>query len=156
MTAFIRSSAEAPKKSGAYALLVELETPLRVTAGPKNATLAPGFYIYCGSANGPGGVAARLARHMRRSKRVHWHIDQLTAVGTTHGAWVFPDKSECEANEALVALPTPLEGFGSSDCRRCRSHLHFWPRGASAPQGWESEAQRFGGLDFWAGLVEMK
>lgn len=133
MTAFVETAAAAPRTSGAYALLIALETPLRVTAGAKSATLAPGRYIYCGSAKGPGGIAARLARHMRRDKRVRWHIDQLTIVGTTLGAWVFPDQSECEANDALAALPFPLEGFGSSDCRRCRSHLRFWPTGRAGP-----------------------
>lgn len=136
MTEFVASAAAAPKTSGAYALLVALDKPLCVRAGAKRATLAPGRYIYCGSAKGPGGLRARLARHMRRDKRVRWHIDQLTIVGTVFGAWVFPDRSECETNGALAALPTPIEGFGSSDCRRCRSHLRFWPQEALTPLGW--------------------
>ena len=70
--------------SGTYALLIELEEPLRV-----KALLAPGLYVYCGSAKGRGGTAARIGRHMRRDKLAHWHVDQLTSVGTVLGAWIF-------------------------------------------------------------------
>ena len=133
MAVFIETAASAPRESGAYALLVVLDAPLPVRAGGRHATLAPARYVYCGSAKGPGGVAARLARHMRREKRAHWHVDQLTRAGRVLGAWVFPGQSECEVNEALADCPMPVEGFGSSDCKRCRSHLRLLPEGAPAP-----------------------
>ncbi len=132
---FVASAAEAPPGGGAYALLIALDAPLQVRAGARRATLAAGLYVYCGSAKGPGGLRARLARHMLRDKRAHWHVDQLTCAGRTRGAVVFPDRSECEINAALSVLPIALEGFGSSDCRRCESHLRFWPQGA--PAGWK-------------------
>jgi len=113
-----------------------------VKAGAKSALLAPGLYVYCGSAKGPGGIAARIGRHMRHDKQAHWHVNQLTSVGTALGAWIFPGGSECEVNEELAGWPIPLDGFGSSDCRRCRAHLRFWPRGASAPREWESRLPR--------------
>ena len=78
MHRFIETAQDGPRASGAYALLIALDEPLRVHAGARDATLAPGLYVYCGSARGPGGLAARLARHMRRDKRAHWHVDQLT------------------------------------------------------------------------------
>jgi Uri superfamily endonuclease len=141
---FVETAGAGLCASGAYALLIELETPLRVNAGAKRARLAPGLYVYCGSARGPGGVAARLARHMRRDKRAHWHVDQLTSVGKVLGAWVFPGWCECEVNEDLATWPMPLDGFGSSDCRRCRAHLRFWPPGAPQPGEWESPPRRQG------------
>ena len=137
--AFVRSAAAAPAEAGAYALLIALQTPLAVKAGVKTASLAPGLYLYCGSARGSGGLAARIARHMRQEKRAHWHVDQLTRAGEVLGAFVFPSGDECAINAALGKLPTPFEGFGSSDCRRCRSHLRFWARGLDLPRDFEAE-----------------
>lgn len=102
------------------------------------ALLAAGDYLYCGSARGPGGLRARLARHMRRDKRPHWHVDQLTGAGKLLGAWIEIGGSECALNEALAGLPFPLPGFGSSDCRRCVAHLRFFPASARLPSQWEN------------------
>ncbi|MBI1867753.1 MAG: GIY-YIG nuclease family protein [Methylocystis sp.] len=131
MNNFVRAAAAAPAAPGAYVLLVEIDAPLKVAAGQtRDALLAPGRYLYCGSANGPGGLRARLARHMRRGKSVRWHVDQLTEAGTVAGAWIVPGGDECALSARLSHLPLPLEGFGSSDCTRCRSHLRYWPEGA--------------------------
>ncbi|PWB95732.1 GIY-YIG nuclease family protein [Methylosinus sporium] len=127
--AFIRAASKAPAAPGAYALLIGLTHPLEANAGRRAATLAPGLYLYCGSAKGPGGLRARLGRHMRQGKRRRWHIDQLTEAGESLGAWITEAKGECDLVAALAALPVPLEGFGSSDCPHCRSHLLFWPMG---------------------------
>ncbi len=144
MHTFVETSQGAPHSSGAYALLIGLDAPLRVRAGPRRATLAPGLYVYCGSARGPGGLAARLARHMRRDRRAHWHVDQLTGVGEVLGAWVFPGRGECEVSDDLAEWPTPLDGFGSSDCPRCRAHLRFWPPDTKQPLDWGLPARRSG------------
>ncbi|CAN2535049.1 hypothetical+protein [Methylocapsa aurea] len=127
--AFIHAASRAPAAPGAYVLLVALSHPLAARAGRSEATLAPGRYLYCGSARGPGGLRARLGRHMRRGKTRRWHIDQLTEAGESLGAWITQDKGECDLVAALATLPAPLDGFGSSDCPRCRSHLRFWPEG---------------------------
>lgn len=87
--------------------------------------LPPGLYAYCGSAYGPGGLRARIARHMKPDKTPRWHVDRLTAAGRIvriaahEGGW------ECDLVDRLRAAGgrTPLRGFGSSDCRRCRAHL---------------------------------
>ena len=103
----------------------------RVHIGAKpSAPLAPGCYLYCGSAKGPGGLRARLAHHMRHGKSIHWHIDRLTEAGTVLGAWAFPGGDECDLVAALSHLPVAIEGFGSTDCRKCTSHLLRWPPGA--------------------------
>jgi Uri superfamily endonuclease len=127
---FVRSAAEAPALPGAYLLVVALPAPLTFTLPQRpETTLAPGRYLYAGSACGPGGLRARLARHMRAEKKPHWHIDRLTEAGTVEGAWVVPGCDECSLIASLAALPVPLPGFGSSDCRRCSSHLLEWPTG---------------------------
>jgi Uri superfamily endonuclease len=137
MLAFVTPAA-APAEKGAYALLIALQEPLLAKAGGHAGVLSPGRYIYCGSANGPGGLRARIARHARKEKRAHWHIDQLTAAGDLLGAWVAVGGFECALNAELGALPIPLKGFGSSDCPHCESHLRLWPKSAALPSRWES------------------
>jgi Uri superfamily endonuclease len=44
--------------------------------------LPPGVYAYVGSAWGPGGLGARLRRHLCGSRRrLWWHIDYLASSG---------------------------------------------------------------------------
>jgi Uri superfamily endonuclease len=127
---FIRDAAEAPALPGAYLLLVLLQAPLTVALPQRRAAiLQPGRFLYAGSARGPGGLRARLARHQRTDKKRHWHIDRLTLAGTVQGAWIVPGGGECAMVAALAHLPAPLPGFGSSDCRCCTSHLLAWPAG---------------------------
>ena len=128
---FCASADAAPAAPGAYLLQIDLAEPLLVRmAGKFCADLSAGRYFYCGSAKGPGGLRSRLARHMRRGKSVHWHIDQLTEHGAVTGAWIVRNGRECALVAMLAPLETPIPGFGSSDCAHCRSHLLCAPRGA--------------------------
>ncbi len=91
--------------------------------------LHPGYYIYAGSAFGPGGIKARIAHHSRISQRPHWHIDYLRAYLHLNEIWYTYD---CEHHEHLWATvlgcskgaTIPIAGFGASDCR-CQSHLYL-------------------------------
>ncbi len=116
-----------PAVPGAYLLLVRLATPLALTIGTlPPAILLPGWYLYAGSARGPGGIRARVARHLRRDKRVNWHVDRLTGAAAEIRACAAPGAAECDLVAALLARPgveAPVAGFGSSDCRTCPSHL---------------------------------
>lgn len=119
-----------PAQPGAYVLifvLVAAQTLRAGRLGPIN--LAPGRYAYVGSARGPGGLRARLARHLRQEKRLHWHVDYLTqcvAISAVYWA-VAVEPLECRWAQALLRLPGAAlgpAGFGSSDCQAgCRSHL---------------------------------
>ena len=91
--------------------------------------LEPGGYLYCGSAKGPGGLKARIARHLRTDKKPHWHVDRLTAAALKVTAWAYVGGDECALVRALAPLPHPIPGFGSSDCPTCPSHLLAWPEG---------------------------
>lgn len=123
-----------PPVPGAYVLLIALDRDLTVRLpGKPETVLAPGRYLYCGSARGPGGLRARVGRHFRRAKTERWHIDRLTGAGRMLGAWTVPGGHECALVAALSGLPVPLPGFGSSDCRHCASHLLGWPDGAPLP-----------------------
>ena len=123
-----------PNALGAYILLIELDGAVVVHLPKRReATLPAGRYLYCGSAYGPGGIKARVGRHMIRHKNIRWHVDQLTTAGTVLGAWTFPGENECVLVGKLSGLPVPIPGFGSSDCRACKSHLLFWPDGFELP-----------------------
>jgi Uri superfamily endonuclease len=122
---------ELPALTGAYALILHLEHPVKLKR-PLAASkpLAPGLYIYAGSARGPGGIRARLARHFRVEKRKHWHVDQLTRVSEVR-LWAspLPESHECDLVTKLIdsgRFDTACAGFGSSDCRLCEGHLLVW------------------------------
>jgi Uri superfamily endonuclease len=92
--------------------------------------LRPGFYVYVGSAFGPGGLPARLRHHLEPScRRPHWHIDYLRPATRLLEVWYSHDRMLQEHAWAagirrMRSASTPLAGFGSSDCR-CPSHLSF-------------------------------
>lgn len=122
---------------GAYLLVIDLDAPLTIEV-PKGtaATLAAGRYGYCGSAYGPGGIRARVTRHLRRSKTSRWHIDRLTAAGRVVAVQAVPGGDECALMDGLIVLPgvsVPAPGFGSSDCRRCPAHLAALPPDFTPP-----------------------
>jgi histidyl-tRNA synthetase len=125
---FCLNADEAPSLPGAYAMAIELTDKVAVRLSGRSSRILPaGRYLYCGSAKGPGGLKARLSRHMRRCKSVRWHVDQLTEQGFVIGGWIFPEGDECRLVQMCSHLPMPIAGFGSSDCATCRSHLLQWP-----------------------------
>ncbi|MBX3053585.1 MAG: GIY-YIG nuclease family protein [Caldilineaceae bacterium] len=119
--------ADSSSSPGTYALILESQTSQVVQIGRWSAIeIQPGYYVYIGSAFGPGGVRARVARHFRLEKSDHWHIDYLRRYLSPLGVWVChsPARLEhCWAGRLSVAEGyAPLPGFGCSDCR-CHSHL---------------------------------
>jgi Uri superfamily endonuclease len=99
--------------------------PVRIATLPPT-TLPAGVYIYAGSAKGPGGLRARIGRHLRRDKPLRWHIDHLSEAATSLHAYPVPGGDECALVDMLLETGRycfPLPGFGSSDCRHCISHL---------------------------------
>jgi Uri superfamily endonuclease len=92
--------------------------------------LERGFYVYVGSARGPGGLRARLAHHQKVSPRPHWHIDYLRPATRIDRVWCSYARASKEHQwaQAIKKLPgaqMPIAGFGSSDCN-CESHLYFF------------------------------
>lgn len=93
--------------------------------------LRAGTYLYVGSALGPGGLRARVARHLRPYKRLHWHIDYLLQVSRAKRLFLAYGRQRLEHAWArqLCRQPQaelPLSGFGASDCG-CPAHLVHLP-----------------------------
>lgn len=113
-------------EKGAYLLAIRLDRPLEGELRGSPFVLPAGQYLYAGNARGPGGIAARLSRHLRRDKKIHWHIDRLTLGAHDMTALAFPGGSECALMARLSrsgAGEFPVAGFGCSDCRTCPAHL---------------------------------
>jgi Uri superfamily endonuclease len=132
-----------PDQPGTYGLILHLFSATAIQVGRLGRFKFPaGWYIYVGSGCGPGGLAARISRHLRTSKPLHWHVDYLCACAKPVKVWYATGvrDSECDWAEALSHLPEasmPIPGFGASDCR-CAGHLvHF---SALPSQGAFSEA----------------
>ena len=118
--------ASASAAKGAYVLLAHLSAPQQLLIRGNNWPVASGWHIYVGSAKGPGGMRARLARHFRPDKAPHWHIDRLTVAADQLLALALADGVECDIVARLAGstwFDAILPGFGSSDCRACTSHL---------------------------------
>jgi Uri superfamily endonuclease len=127
-----------PDSPGTYILVFLLAEPLALTVGRLGAVvLEPGTYAYVGSAGGPGGLRARVQRHLRRGKPLHWHIDTVTVVLPVDQVWMAACdvRLECATVRRLLAQPgaaPAAAGFGSSDCREhCPAHLVHLPGDAA-------------------------
>jgi Uri superfamily endonuclease len=124
-------------RPGTYALVLLSRSNDLIRIGKLGMLhVQPGFYVYFGSALGPGGVRGRLAHHLQLSSRPHWHIDYLRAHTTIEEIWCCLGRRRREHMWAqkLGRLPdaeVPLAGFGATDCR-CESHLYFFRKRPSA------------------------
>ena len=113
---------------GTYALIMNCRKSTRLSVGKLgHMLLQPGFYIYVGSSRGPGGIRARVSRHRRRKKKLHWHIDYLRQQTALIETWTMTGTTNYEHDwaAALAAkYTTAHKRFGASDCR-CSSHLFY-------------------------------
>jgi Uri superfamily endonuclease len=134
---------ELPQTPGTYVLIVRADHPLTLTVGRLGIVKLPGgLAAYVGSARGAGGLRARISRHLRADKPVHWHIDALTALAPVVAIWLreSPERLECSWAQTLAALATvPIPRFGSSDCK-CPAHL-FTLSAGSIPAVWTALGQ---------------
>ncbi|MDP6225966.1 MAG: GIY-YIG nuclease family protein [Anaerolineales bacterium] len=121
-------SGNLPDSSGTYALLLALPQSVQLRIGALGeCRFDTGWYVYLGSALGPGGLAARVGRHIGAQGRRHWHIDHLTRVAdVVRVGWLMDgQRRECSWAQAVGGWPgarLALARFGASDCR-CNAHL---------------------------------
>lgn len=127
-----------PIQPGTYALILTLAQSQNISVGRLGDFDFPaGFYIYVGSARGPGGIRARLGRHLRGGGVPHWHIDYLRAVAQVWDYRFqigsdekrFANPIECQWSQVFAAMPNAVitvPGFGASDCKAgCPAHLIY-------------------------------
>jgi sugar fermentation stimulation protein A len=116
--------------SGIYHLLIQLLKPQEIIIGKLGLFRFPaGYYVYTGSAM--NGLEARVARHHRKEKRLHWHIDYLLQHANIIDVvfHVTTARLECEYNRQIMILPEAqiiVPRFGASDCK-CDAHLVYFP-----------------------------
>jgi len=94
-------------------LLLRLDQKVSI----KHWTIEAGIYVYVGSAM--GDLSARVARHLRKNKRKHWHIDYLLEHAKVLSVVMLPSERrlEEEISSALSKKFDGPEGFGSSDLK---------------------------------------
>lgn len=123
---------DVPRLPGTYALILWVKEARWTQIGRLGEfRIPPGWLVYVGSARGPGGLSARLARHLRHPKPSVWHVDFLRPVARPTAIWwaTGTDRWECLWAAALAQMPgasRPIPGFGSSDCH-CPAHLFHFP-----------------------------
>ena len=108
-----------------YQLIINFPQPTVIRIGCLGQfNFQSGKYVYTGSAR--QHLVSRVKRHLKKDKKLRWHIDYLLAaegaeVTTVH----LSEKTECECNKAVKGI-VMAAGFGSSDCKeKCGSHLKF-------------------------------
>lgn len=122
--------ADLPAAPGSYALQMVLSAPAHLQIGALGEFDFPaGEYLYTGNAFGPGGLRARISRHLEGGRKRHWHIDYLlpsVRISRIYFVCASPPL-ECTWSQTLAELPTagiPVPKFGASDCRSgCKAHL---------------------------------
>lgn len=114
--------------SGVYALALHVDSSSTIQIGRFGIfRFHSGNHLYIGSARGPGGITARVQRHIRDApeKRRHWHVDWLREIAYPTGVlWSNATTArECEWAALLhhFGVREPV-GFGASDCG-CGGHL---------------------------------
>ncbi len=120
-----------PREPGIYILLVEVVAPIAIRfdrSGRRVAWLPQGCYAYVGSAWGPGGLEARLGRHLgyRRVRRLHWHIDRLLSSGYAAPRGYIAAigcREESSVAACLAGRYEVVAGFGATDDNVASTHL---------------------------------
>ena len=112
-------------RKGTYVLVITLGTDMDIRVGALGTLhFSRGRYLYVGSAM--GGLDQRVSRHIRRDKSIRWHIDNLTTVADSVGAYEsYPDPvPECTLASMASShgMEPAVKGFGCSDCC-CPTHL---------------------------------
>ena len=98
---------------GTYVMFIRLRKEVLLKK-PRKMRLEKGLYLYVGSAW--NSLTGRLSRHLKKEKKIHWHVDQLTIAGEVVAILALPGlKVEREISEFLSGRFESVRNFGSSD-----------------------------------------
>lgn len=119
-----------PNESGSYVLVLRSPDETSLEVGRLGTvTIRRGFYLYVGSAFGPGGLRARIGRHAGRPSCLHWHVDYLRRATVLIAVWYGLHDAHLEHEWARTlnrgrGVESAWPRFGASDCD-CETHLFF-------------------------------
>ena len=121
-----------PPSRGLYVLIGYLANNTTLVVGKLGRlNFKQGFYLYIGSAKGPGGLRARIKRHLSRRKKLKWHIDYLTIANHFKPIAILYTTATNITENLIVELlinngfQVAIEGFGSTDDRKSKTHLLY-------------------------------
>lgn len=112
-----------------YSIILRLNSNKKLEVGSLGTIfLVKGFYVYNGSAYGTGGLASRIKHHVKKRKKLHWHIDYLTSDNECKILRVIAfKKRNLERKVSLEMLRerefVGIPKFGSTDDKIARTHL---------------------------------
>ncbi len=116
--------------NGTYLIQLHSQKKQTIASGKfAGVAIEQGYYLYIGSALGPGGIKSRVGRHLKKDKPLKWHIDhlrQITRVSLICLTYQ-PQRLEDDWVGKLAEnrnLSTPIKGFGATDTRH-HSHLFY-------------------------------
>ena len=104
---------------------MKISQPINIEVGSLGMlSFKPGNYVYTGSAR--KNINSRIQRHLKKDKKLHWHIDYLT----NHPGIIIIEVERFETEECVLNQQVKGEilhpGFGATDCRQhCGSHLKY-------------------------------
>ena len=110
---------------GSYLLVLEIEKERLIKIGSLGEIFFnTGYYVYVGSAL--NGLNQRIKRHLRKKKKIHWHIDYLLNYAKIIDVFIKEEdnKEECYIAQVFMQNLPFVSGFGCSDCT-CSSHLFY-------------------------------
>jgi sugar fermentation stimulation protein A len=109
-----------------YVLVLEKKTSSPVVLKKETIFMKRGIYMYVGSAK--RGMHARLARHVRKEKKLFWHIDYVTSrPDVTVKVILLSPGKECATLREISDLGVLFgRRLGASDCT-CPSHFIYVP-----------------------------
>ncbi|RLF04954.1 MAG: GIY-YIG nuclease family protein [Thermoprotei archaeon] len=120
-------------ENGVYTIIISLRTDTEVHVGSLGIIkMEKGFYAYTGSGLGRRALSlrGRVLRHLKRDKRLKWHIDYLTSNDMARIIGVVASEAEksfeCKVASHLNEVTRYIKRFGCSDCK-CVSHLAILP-----------------------------
>ncbi len=102
---------------GCYLVLFSLPESLHIPTGSLGNLFFPqGYYLYVGSAT--SGLTARMHRHLRKRKNLHWHVDYFSQHAKALRGIPLRSSTPCEttlAEEVASLASWEIPGFGASD-----------------------------------------
>jgi Uri superfamily endonuclease len=110
---------------GTYLLVMELGKDTSIRVGKHGFVhFQKGWYAYVGSAL--NGLEQRIQRHLRKQKKIHWHIDYFLPFTEIVDIFYMESirRKECSIAHVFERNFTGIPGFGCSDCS-CESHLFY-------------------------------